>query len=370
MKYKKYTLQELATIKYGKNQRNVIDENGKFPIYGTGGLMGYASKPLYEKPSVLIGRKGTIDKVRFVTHPFWTVDTLFYTEVNAEIVLPHYLFYALSLMDLKLYNEGTTIPSLRTETLNRIEFDIPSIDEQKNILSVLEPIDEKILLNDKINGNLLQQTLCLYATLVDGKAKNGCIGDYCTVKSGFAFKSKWWQVSGVPVVKISSINQDYLNLSDCSYVATDKISFAKDFIVLGGDLLIAMTGATIGKFAMVPKTMETILVNQRVGKFFLGNNPVSKIPFIYCTLKQPEIVSEVINRGQGSAQPNISASDIMSIPCVIPQAEVIDKFNQETSPMFELIINNQLENAMLSSARGYLLPMLMSGKIDVSNIDL
>ena len=80
-----------------------------------------------------------------------------------------------------------------------------------------------------------------------------------------------------------------------------------------GDLLIAMTGATIGKFAMVPYSSEVLLVNQRVGKFFLGNNPVEKLPFIYCTLKQPEVYGEVVNRGQGSAQPNISASLLIVI---------------------------------------------------------
>lgn len=131
-----------------------------------------------------------------------------------------------------------------------------------------------------------------------------------------------------------------------------------------------MTGATIGKFTMVPKTTETILVNQRVGKFFLGDNPVSRIPFIYSTLKQPEIISEVINRGQGSAQPNISASDIMSIPCVIPQSSEIDAFNEQTVSMFELIINNQFENQTLTNTRNTLLLCLMSGEIDVTDIDI
>ena len=210
----------------------------------------------------------------------------------------------------------------------------------------------------------------MYSSLINGSEKNGCIGDYCSIKSGFAFKSKWWQDSGVPVVKIGSINQDYLNLSDCSYVSDDKISYANDFIVSGGDLLIAMTGATIGKFTMVPKVSETILVNQRVGKFFLGENPIVKLPFIYCTLKQPDIISEVINRGQGSAQPNISAADIMTIPCVIPSMDELDQFNRELSPMFEMIINNQYENTVLSNTRDAILPQLMSGELDVSDIDV
>lgn len=154
MKFKRYSLSQLVTIKYGKNQKKVLSDEGKFPIYGTGGLMGYATEYLYDKPSVLIGRKGTIGKVKYVEHPFWTVDTLFYTIVNTDIVIPKYLYYVMSLLDLNNYNEGTTIPSLRTETLNRLEFDIPTLEEQKMIMSYLNPIDKKIELNNAINNNL------------------------------------------------------------------------------------------------------------------------------------------------------------------------------------------------------------------------
>lgn len=154
MKCKKYTLSELATIKYGKNQKKVVSDNGNIPIFGTGGLMGFASESLYDKPSVLIGRKGTIGKVKYVEQPFWTVDTLFYTIVNTDIVIPKYLYYLMSLIDLNIYNEGTTIPSLRTETLNRLEFDIPSLGEQWKILSCINPIDDKIEINNAINNNL------------------------------------------------------------------------------------------------------------------------------------------------------------------------------------------------------------------------
>ena len=221
-----------------------------------------------------------------------------------------------------------------------------------------------------INNNLLEQALTLYATQFSSLELNGCIGDYCSVKSGFAFKSSWWTNSGIRVIKIGSINQDNLNLLECSYVDEDKADKAKDFVVKAGDLLIAMTGATIGKFSMVPYSSEMLLVNQRVGKFFLGNNPVEKLPFIYCTLKQPEVYGEVVNRGQGSAQPNISASDIMSIPCVIPSQDAINDFNNTSQPLFDLIIRNQRENQNLSELRNALLSKLISGELDVSDINL
>lgn len=305
-----------------------------------------------------------IMKIEACVHDGWLVFS------NYRGVTRDFLYYKFIDIRRMLVNQanGSVFQNLKTDIVRDFNIKIPSIDVQNRIVNILSKLDEKIELNSAINKNLLQQSLYIFETLINSTSKDGCIGDYCTLKSGFAFKSKWWQDSGIPVIKIGSINQDYLNLSNCSHVSEDKISLAKDFIVSGGDLLIAMTGATIGKFTMVPKMHKTILVNQRVGKFFLGENPINKIPFIYCTLKQPEIISEIINRGQGSAQPNISASDIMSIPCVIPQTDKINNFNLQTAPMFELIINNQFENLILAKTRDLLLPRLMSGEIDISNI--
>ena len=284
---------------------------------------------------------------------------LYYVLANDE-------FFNYSMMTSK----GTKMP--RGDKFAIMQYEVPNFDlnTQQKITRLLESIDEKIELNNAINDNLLEQALTMYATQFAALDRNGCIGDYCSVKSGFAFKSSWWTTTGVKVIKIGSISQDNLNLQVCSYVDEDKIDKAKDFIVNAGDLLIAMTGATIGKFAMVPYSSDTLLVNQRVGRFFLGNNPVEKLPFIYCTLKQPDVYYEMVNRGQGSAQPNISASDIMNIPCVIPSKEAINKFNETVQPLFDLILSNQRENQQLSTLRDSLLPRLMSGELDVSDNDL
>lgn len=328
------------------------------------------SAQMMPKNTVLFSSRAPIGYIAIANQPICT-NQGFKSVVPNENIDSLFLYYLLQYNKerIKSMGSGTTFKEVSGNVMKNIPIRIPvSRQEQHKIATVLGVLDDKIELNNAINDNLFEQALCLYADIISNIPKNGCIGDYCSIKSGFAFKSKWWQTSGVPVVKIGSINQDYLNLPDCSFVSEDKITLAKDFIVSGGDLLIAMTGATIGKFAVVPKTSETILVNQRVGKFFLGDNPIDRVPFIYCTLKQPEVMSEVINRGQGSAQPNISASDIMTIPCAIPSLEAIDNFNYEISPMFEIIINNQYENIMLTNTRDVLLPLLMSGKLDVSEL--
>lgn len=286
-------------------------------------------------------------------------------------VLPKYIGYYLRNPNFRLYFQAfsgsmSTRASLTNEALLGLTVKLPPLPTQQKIAAILSSLDDKIELNNKINTNLEQQAQALFKNwFVDKYEKEGTIGDYCSVKSGFAFKSAWWLDEGTKVIRIGDIEQGCLNLETCAHVATDKIEVAKDFIVHGGDLVIAMTGATIGKFSMIPKTQEPILVNQRVGKFFLGNNPIEKVPFIYCTLKQEEVITEFINRGQGSAQPNISTGDILTIPCWIPSKNEIDDFNKTIQPMFETIISNQEENRKLSELRDSLLTKLMSGEIEV-----
>ena len=155
------------------------------------------------------------------------------------------------------------------------------------------------------------------------------------MKSGFAFKSDWWQPTGIPVIKIANIANS-LNMEDCSFVSNDKIELAKEFIANQGDIVFAMTGATLGKFCIVPKHDGIYLVNQRVGKFFIKNN---NLPFLYCTLKTKEVFESIINLGSGSAQPNISAIDVDNL-LVKYNKTLVEKFNNQLNPIFNKIINN------------------------------
>lgn len=330
------------------------------------------STQLLQKDTVLFSSRAPIGYVAIAANEVCT-NQGFKSVVPNENTDPLFLYYLLKYNKDKIegMGSGTTFKEVSGNTMKNIVVSIPTDKKvQKRISSMLGSIDDKIEENERINNNLLEQALTMYSTQFAALDRNGCIGDYCSVKSGFAFKSSWWTTNGVKVIKIGSINQDNLNLLECSYVDEDKVDKAKDVKVTAGDLLIAMTGATIGKFAMVPYSSDKLLVNQRVGKFFLGNNPVEKLPFIYCTLKQPDVYYEIVNRGQGSAQPNISASDIMSIPCVIPSQDAINDFNGTAHPLFDHIISNQRENQQLSEVRDTLLPKLMSGELDVSDIDL
>ena len=347
MKYRTFLLSELATIKYGKNQAKVVCDKSEIPIYGTGGLMGNATKPLYDKPSVLIGRKGTIGKVKYVDHPFWTVDTLFYTEVNESEVFPLYLYYYMSQIDLNQYNEGTTIPSLRTETLNRLEIAIPSKDIQKKVLAVLETIDKKIDTNSEINHNLQQQAIALFDSKFPCVSQgNRTIGEYIIPKRGRNLLSKDAIPGEIPVVAGGLEPATYHNCANTKAPV----------------LTISASGANAG------------FVN-------LWNNPVwssdssyidssmsKDVYFWFVMLKKRQ--QEIFDSQTGSAQPHIYPQHIAAMPVCELNPLAVNEYTSLVSPLFASIGANQKENNRLVALRDALLPKLMSGEIDVSEVEI
>lgn len=142
-KWEKKKLKDVAEIKYGKDQKGIACENGQYPIFGTGGVMGRTNEFLSDKPSVLIGRKGTIDKPLFIDTPFWTVDTLFYTNLLSN-VNAKWLYYNLTKVNWYKYNEASGVPSLSTSTIYKIPINLPSLGEQTRIANFLSAIDDKI----------------------------------------------------------------------------------------------------------------------------------------------------------------------------------------------------------------------------------
>ena len=345
MTFETYTLDELVSIKYGKNQKKVLSDTGTVPIYGTGGLMGYATEALYDKPSVLIGRKGTIEKIRYVDHPFWTVDTLFYTIVNESIVVPQFLYYTMLQLDLLQYNEGTTIPSLRTETLNRIELQIPSIDNQKRILRYLATIDNKITLNTAINENLEQQAQAIYrsmfVTLHHDSDRMGLLSELITVKYG----------------------KDHKKLNDGVYPVYGS-----------GGIMRYVERPLYDK--------ESVLIPRKgsLNNVMYVNEPFWSVDTMFYTeMKQPNVAKfvfhfvkskDLASLNAGSAVPSMTTDILNSMELRIPSADRLAEFEGLVAPLYRAIEDNTRQSARLATLRDTLLPKLMNGEIDVSAVKI
>lgn len=137
-------LGDVLKVRHGKSQKGVAEEHGIYPILATGGIIGKTNKYLHDKPSVLIGRKGTIDTPQFMDSPFWSVDTLFYTEVFGNYDAK-FIFYMFTLVDWYAYNEASGVPSLNARTIENIEKYFPKTKaEQTRIATILSDMDAEI----------------------------------------------------------------------------------------------------------------------------------------------------------------------------------------------------------------------------------
>ena len=136
---------EILTIRNGKNQKNVEDNNGQFPIYGSGGIIGYAKDWIVKKNSVIIGRKGNINKPILVRENFWNVDTAFGLEPTLEKINSEYLFYFCQLYNFEKLNKAVTIPSLTKSDLLDISIPLPPLSLQNEFADFVTQVDKSQL---------------------------------------------------------------------------------------------------------------------------------------------------------------------------------------------------------------------------------
>lgn len=381
-----YSLGDLVKIKYGKNQKKVQDDdNGKYPIYGTGGLMGYSIEYLYDKPSVLIGRKGSIEKVRYIDEPFWTVDTLFYTEVNEEMVIPRFLYYIMSQINLGRYNEGTSIPSLRTETLNRLDLPIPDLDYQNRVLSILSSIDKKIEINEKINKNLLSIADAIYKKEFqnfDTYSEDELIAsDFGLIPKNWHYKTldeisdvgigktpprkeTWWfsEQEGVKWVSIKDLGNSGTYIFETSEYLTNEAIEKFNVKLIPINTVILSFKLTVGRIGI---TTEEMVTNEAIAHFKLSENSVITKEYLYLYLKNFNY--EELGSTSSIAKA-INSKIVKKIPILIPNNK-INEFKDLFENLFNKIKSNQLEINKLTKLRDTLLPKLMSGEIDVSEVN-
>lgn len=313
-----------------------------------------------------------------------------YTEDEPAIVSPAYFMF--EIIDNSILNEdylmmwfrrpefdrlcwlrtdGSVRGGITWDDICRMKVPVPPLDEQIEIVQSYQAITDRIALKKQINDNLTEQCGTDYIRMLNGYTTDstdlpdgwsiGSIGNYCDVKSGYAFKSGWWTNNGYKVIKIANIVNNSIDLDSCDCVIAEHAVKANNFFVKSGDILIAMTGATTGKIGIVPLTNEPIVVNQRVGKFFLGENPIEKAPFLYSTLLYSRVVRHLQPDGTaGSAQDNLSADNIKDVAIVLPDNSLIDSFNKQHIPHLKMMISNWAEIRSLNKMAETLLQTLSS----------
>ena len=340
-------LGELLTIKHGRNQRAIETKDGIYPIFGTGGEIGRTNSFLCNKPSVLIGRKGTIDKPRYMDTPFWTVDTLFYSDVKNENCAK-FLFYVFCLIDWYKYNEASGVPSLSASTVSSIKVVVPEKLEQQRIVSVLETwdeylelLDKKIALKERLKKGLMQQ-------LLTGKKRLP------------GFRNEWPKEKVVNVANISkgkALSSSGLGEGNIPVIAGGQTSpYTHSHFTHENAITVSASGAYAGYVSYHPYKIWASDCNVILEKE--GHTDIHYLLHYLQFIQQ-----KIYSLQTGGAQPHIYSKDLAILDINIPSLEeqriianILDRMSDGVLLLKSL--RNEIE-----IQKKYLLQNLITGKI-------
>lgn len=368
MEMKKFLLQELLTIKNGKDHKSLSD--GMYPVFGTGGLMRFVEKYLYNKVSILLPRKGTLKNIQYVNEPFWTVDTLYYTVINEKIADPYYLYCYINSLDLSGYDSGVSIPSMTQKSYNKIKINLPSKDIQESISGIVKTYDE-LLEKNKSRIEVLEH-------IVEEIYKEWFVRfrfpGYEKYKFSYSKPHGWiygnvahnqipenWHYGQLneigQFVRGKNITSDQMVFGDVSVISAgiQPSGYHTHANVKGSSLTMSASGANAG---YLQYNLEDIWA---ADCSYYQND--ENIWFVYSSLKFIE--SAIKNLQVGAAQPHVYPKNINKLNIIIPEEKYIKLFQETVVPMFEEIKILRQKNQNLTQQRDLLLPRLMSGKLEV-----
>lgn len=328
-----------------------------------------------------------------------TIDTAINQDLKALIpnttkLESKYLLYWLKNNSLLIESmgSGTTVKGIRLEQLTDLEFKDIDLNIQQKIAKILSNYDDLIENNNKRIKILEEMAQKIYKEwFVDFKFPNhetatfkqtelgeipsdwflGTIKDINDVKGGYAFKSSDLKDTGkYGVIKIKNIQSGDIDINSCQYIDERIAQKAEAFKLGGGDMLIAMTGAQVGKVGIMPKIEQHYYLNQRVGKFVPNKEYIVNNQYLSMCTNSEKFNIQINNVASGAAQPNISTSQIENIEILVPKAEILTQFETLVNPLFMETMVLKEKNAILKQTRDLLLPRLISGEIDVENLEI
>lgn len=256
-------LGEIVKIKNGKGYKDFLP--GNIPVYGSGGVMTYVDTFAYDKPTVLIPRKGSLGNLFYLEEPFWNVDTIFYTEIDESCVIPKYLFYVLKSAELEKLNTAGGVPSLTQKVLNKVLIPVPPLEIQEAIVEILDKFTN---LEAELEAELEARTLqyeyyrdSLLASFSESAVKFYSIEELFTTRNGYTpskSNSSYWENGTVPWFRMEDIRENGGVLSE-ALQSVHESALKKGGMFPAGSIIVA-TSATIGEHALIN---VDFLCNQR-----------------------------------------------------------------------------------------------------------
>ena len=319
---------EVLTIVNGRNQKQVVCDDGKYPIYGSGGIMGYANDYICKAETVVIGRKGSINKPIFVETPFWNVDTAFGLYANSEKLNSKYLYYFCEKFDFEKLNTTVTIPSLTKSNLLNVEIPLPNLEKQKQIVELLDKVTSLIFLRKQQLSKLDELVKARFVEMFGDPVVNSKrwpvenIENHIDLLTGFPFDSSGYVSKGVNICGGLIIMPQKIDWSACKH--WPQITGYEDYILRPNDIVIALDRPWISngfKIAMVDREHLPALLIQRTAR-------IRAVDINQHYLMQSLLLGRFDKHCNitGSLVPHISPKDIKSYSVMIPPIELQNQF--------------------------------------------
>ncbi|MFW3713471.1 restriction endonuclease subunit S, partial [Klebsiella quasipneumoniae subsp. similipneumoniae] len=302
-------LGDVVRIKNGKDHKSLGE--GEFPVYGSGGIMRYADTYAYNKPSVLIPRKGSLGNLFFVDAPFWTVDTIFYTEIDEAQIHPKYLYYFLTTVGLGEMNQAGGVPSQTQSVLNKLKIPIPcpgapekSLAIQSKIVRILDKFSAlttelaaELTARKKQYNHYRDQLLSFDEDEVEWKA----LGDITKLITKGTTPKKFVD-DGVNFIKLENFDNNRIKTDKFMFIP-ESVHFKelKRSILKANDILFAIAGATIGKCAIVDETLLPANTNQALA--IIRTSEMVNVRFVFYYLQTRSMKEYIARFNKTSAQP-------------------------------------------------------------------
>jgi type I restriction enzyme, S subunit len=389
---------ELCTLEYGKGLKGYKESKGKIPVYGTNGPIGFTDKELCKSDGVIIGRKGAYRGVHYSRNPFFVIDTAFFLNIIDKSKLDmKYAYYNLLTKDINSMDSGSAIPSTSRNDFYNMESNIPPIEEQQIIAQILSTIDDKIEINNQINEKLQFLSQLLFKQwFTDFEFPN---------EEGLPYKSsggemvdselgkipKGWNISylrdtvlevgtggdaikrtpmveyntGIRCVRVGDLTNKR-NIYSWGFSNVDKDSYTK-YQLRKKDILVTRT-AVNGLSYYVDKDLPAVFNN---GLIRLRVNSNFSPLFIYSNMKTDNFMNHIHKiDGETSTRPNMKIDYLLRYSFVCPPINTQERYTTLIEPLRAKINEIDEENNILTNLRDTLLPKLMNGEIDLSNLKI
>jgi len=298
---------------------------------------------------------------------------------NKSRVLSSFILYFLQMKKpelLMMASSGATRNALTKGMIEELEVELPSLEKQERMVSLLDNLQNKISKNNQINRNLSEQMQAIFGSIFYSemeKENKASLGDYLYIKGRIGWKGlkkeEYLSESEYRIINGESLTVTGIDWNKAGYISEERYIESPEIMLQEGDILISKDG-TIGKIGYVNKLDKPTSVAS--GIFVVRNLKPEEVStvFIYCLLNSDYFKSFIVSRTEGSVIPHLYQKDFVTLEIPILSQEQIELFNSTVVPLFESFFSNQTENIRLAALRDSLLPKLMSGELDVSDLNI